>query len=177
MSFLSVRTAIVDAIKTAIPDLKTVESHGGKFGMADLKHYAVRAPAVVVSNLGGGVMREEGAAKVSPRKWAAFIIARGASDERRDAQAMVIAQELLDLIPSNRWGDDNCHIPENIRDDNLFSIAIDKLGVALWAVTWDQDYDIEPDASGLDDFVTLYGTWELDDVEVMESITTLETET
>lgn len=171
---------MVSAIQTAIPTLNSCEAHGGRFGLQDLKHYAKRAPAIVVTNLGGTNTRREGGTKVSDRQWAAFVITKGTSQERRDAQALVLVQELLKLLPdqSGRWGDDNAHIPENIDDDNLFSVELDKQGIALWAVTWTQGYDIEPSTSGLDDFVTLYGTWDMaeqDDQTDMESITTLET--
>jgi hypothetical protein len=176
MSFLSLRTAIVDAIKAGVSIINTCEGHGGRFSIDELKRYSVRSPAVLVCNLDGKT-RNEGGSKVSSRRWAVFIITRGISQKKRDAQVIVIVQEVLELIPNNRWGDTNAHIPQDIVDKNLFSADIDKLGVSLWVITWEQGYDIEKSTSGLDDFESLYGEWDMAPIDEqidMESIVELE---
>lgn len=175
MSWLTTRTAIVAAINTAIPALNTCQAHGGRFTLEDLRRYSLRSPAVLVSLL-GGTTRIEAGTTVTPRRWVVFVITRGESDDKRDAQAIAIAQTVCGLIPNNRWSDDNNHAPADVTDDNLYNVTLDKHGVALWAVSWEQGYDIEPDSSSLDDFVTLYGDWDNvpEDTEQMYSITTLE---
>jgi hypothetical protein len=61
-----------------------------------------------------------------------------------------------------RWNDEHAHLPENVADENLFSA--DALGICLWAITWDQGYDIidvDP-ATIADDFDHCYGDWDLE---------------
>jgi len=47
-------------------------------------------------------------------------------------------------------------MPSSVRADNLYNGAIDQLGVAIWSVTWSQQWyiDEEIDLSTLDDFIT-----------------------
>lgn len=182
MSWLTTRAAIVSAILNKdtglTPRPKTCEPHGGRLTLADIKRYSLRAPAILVSLIGGTTKRQSGT-QVTPRQWAAFIITRGTSgvNNRRDAEAIVLAQALSLFVDLNNWGDDDNKRPEDIRDDNLYSIELDKQGIALWVVAWQQDYDIEPDASALDAFVSLYGDWDMapQDAQIdMQSKTTLE---
>ena len=69
---------------------------------------------------------------------AAFVIT---ADKRRlpkEEAALALVEALLALINGHRWGLSAITAAQNVKAENLFSGRVDKQGVALWAVTWDQ---------------------------------------
>lgn len=169
MSYLAFRAAVVAAIGAGIPALRTCEPHGGRFDVGELQRYAARAPAVLVACTGVGDVHEQAAAAVAMLRWVAVVIARDVpavaaqTDPvvvhvpavHRDAQMLVLSESLLGIISGNRWGMSSTHRPQRIRGDNLYSGQLDKKGIAVWALSWDQAIDHEPiDVSTLDAFET-----------------------
>jgi phage gp37-like protein len=139
VSLLGLRAAIVAGCKAAVPSLRTCEAHGGRFAPEDLKRYATGAPAVLVACLGAVSVEQtaEGEADGMLR-WAAFVLATDKAGHPRDAGALAVVEALLSRIPGNRFADAANTIPYDLRADNLYSGAVDKLGIALWAITWRQ---------------------------------------
>lgn len=145
MSLLSYREAIVADIKAAIPTLRTVETHRGRFdSAAEIKRYGLAAPAVLIAITAGdpapiasGTLRIDAGV-------ALYVITRDQPQLARDAGALAIVEALLRHAQDNLWRDAALAAPKNFRAANLYAGAIDKLGVALWAVTFDQAVEIEP---------------------------------
>jgi hypothetical protein len=161
MSTLALRSAIVSAIDDGIPTLKTCQAHGGKFDLKELMRWAVQAPAVLVSVLGGNIQRE-GGANVIDLRVAAFIVTPGSSASHRDAAVLTIVDAIAALACNNAWDYSQASAPQNIKCENLYAGDIDQKGVALWAVTWTQNVDVgEIDASELDDLKTVWAQWDL----------------
>lgn len=162
MSLIACRDGIVAAIKAAIPALKEVKSHAGRFDLAELQRLAAKAPAVRVACL--GVL----SAKATPGcveitvSWAAFVIAKDQRGLKRDAAALALITAIMPTIPGNLWGLDNVDAPDKIRADNLYSGKLDQKGVALWGVRWQQDMQLgQLDEATLEAFNTLFVDWDL----------------
>ena len=64
-------------------------------------------------------------------------------------------------VAGNRWGLEWAHIPEEIRCDNLYEAELDKTGVAIWAVTWQQRIEVTREQT-LESFNTLSAAWQLE---------------
>ncbi|EGJ49048.1 phage protein Gp37 [Desulfocurvibacter africanus] len=158
MSLTAMREAIVAKIKAELPELKTVESHGGRFDFAELKRVSARTPAAFAACLGVSDAQAWGSGgEVScSALWAVFVVvASKQRDAPRDLVAMALTQAVLGLLPDQRWGlDASRSSPGQIRADNLFSSVVDKIGVAMWGVSWRQEVDIaNVDLSSLPDFL------------------------
>jgi phage gp37-like protein len=161
MSLALFRDAIVAKIKTDLPTLRTCQAHGGRFDLGELSRWAMQSPAVIVSVLGGAVERE-GGANVINTKVVAFVITPGSSVSHRDIAVMSIVDSLVAMVCQNSWNYEDAQAPQNMSAENLYSGDLDKTGVALWAVTWDQRLDVGIlDEETLDDFKTNYVKWDL----------------
>lgn len=157
MSILALRTAIVDAIDTGIPALRTCQAHGGRFDVEELRRWAIQAPAVVVACLGSKDVNTYSGQVVGRLQFVAYVITAGTSAAPRSEAILTLAESVAALAANNAWAYADAQAPAEIRIDNLYSGTLDKQGVALWAVTWTQRVDLEVfDSSTLDDFDTLY---------------------
>lgn len=176
MSIDTALTSIVAGISEALPQLKTCDSHDGRFDLNELKRISTKAPAVYVAALATGDLRGDIGTEV-PVTFAAYVITREERRMPRDRQARVLVAALLALINGNTWNDDNItEAPMRVRAQNLYSARSDRDGVAMWAVTFTHPVRIDQlDASTLDDFLTFAGT-STDDEEntVIETTGTLE---
>ena len=152
-------------------DKARCEIHGGRFAPQELEHVQVNAPVLRAGCLAVASAEADGygAVKFDFRLAAIVIGRRTAKDEPSGAQARRLAARLCfelareqagengrflwpqaafsteELDPATgrgRWG----HIadPREIRAANLYSGQIDKKGVAIWAVTWMQEFHAIP---------------------------------
>jgi phage gp37-like protein len=150
------REAIVAAVDAALPELRTCQSHGGRFDRGELQRLSRRAPAVLVAVLGiPGLDDGAGAGRAAVR-WGAYVLTRDTPAVRRDVAVLDYAEALMRLVRGNRWALGSAQRPRRIGADNLYSGELDKHGIALWAVTWEQEIAFAPrDLADLADW-TLY---------------------
>lgn len=164
MSLLAARTAIVSAIDTAIPSLREVKAHDGRFDLAELKRWAAVAPCVRVAALAVPRFGMQGRQPYAVVRWGAFLVCAGApaTPLSRGAQALTYAAELMSLIPGRVWSLSGAQAPDGMSAQNLFSAEIDRHGVSLWAFQWTQQIDIALlSAAELEDLLTVHLDWDL----------------
>lgn len=167
------RDAIVTAIDNALPDLYTCESHGGRFDTAELKRYSKQAPAVLVAAVSVPSLADDKTQTVQVR-WAAFIITRDTPTASRDVAALDYAEALMRTVRRNTWGLDNVQNPERIAADNLYSGPLDRQGIALWAVSWQQGINLRhTDIAQLADWTDYNATHQVGDGPVAQDHVTL----
>ncbi|MAK91782.1 MAG: hypothetical protein CMI13_11170 [Oleibacter sp.] len=155
MSLDSVRSSIVTTIKNALPQLKTCSAHAGRFNLQELTRISHNSPAVFVACLGFTGTSGVGETS-STAAWAAYIVTAERSAADRDTTALKIASALATFMDGQTWDDDNVvEEPQNVSGQNLYSAALDKSGVALWAVTWRQAITVgtSTDIDELNDFL------------------------
>lgn len=163
MSLPDIRTAIVEALKTAgLGD--HVEAHPGKLSVADIKKIVARGNANVrVACIGIPRIEQSDIGPELESHWAAYVIAFDRQGLSRDAAAMIIAASVASLVAGNTWGRDDIDSPLAIRADNLHSGVVEKRAIALWAVTWRHIWTpVLPAAGTFDDLLTVVATWDLD---------------
>ncbi|PMM64167.1 hypothetical protein [Vibrio sp. 10N.261.46.F12] len=141
-----------------IEKIQTVERHIGRFDKADdIKRW--------MSNRDGGVrvaaLRVQQYETVGNRlignvNLVAYVFTTDQFGYEKDLRAEVVAGKLArELVDRSALPTAYGRV-ENVRSDNLYSGEIDKLGIAIWSVTWSQQWylDEEIDLSTLDDFIT-----------------------
>ena len=162
------RDAIVASIKAAVPGLYTCESHGGRFDAAELGRYSKLAPAVLVAAVSVPTL-SDGKDQIAEVRWAAFIVTRDTPSATRDVAALDYAEAVMRTVKLNRWGLDNAQKPERLAADNLFSGQLDRKGIALWAVSWQQGVSLRyTNVAELADFTLYTATHEVGDGPVAE---------
>jgi phage gp37-like protein len=163
MILTQLRDKIVAGIKTAAPSLKEVKEHGGRFGLAEIKAAATKAPAARVACLGLSGIEFEGAVAKARSVWGVFIVAADQVASRRDAVALAMVATLGAVLPGNCWTlEASVDGARDVRADNLFSRELDRQGVSLWALTFNHLVDLgRVDPADLDDFVRAYVDYDL----------------
>lgn len=143
MSLLDLRDAIVDQVKATFPELRECSGHAGRFDLEELKRFLLSAPAVRVAVV--SVRNIEGTGTGQARgdaDMAAFIVTRDTSKLPKEDAAMAMADSLAPLVVENDWGLAGAGAARDVKAQNLYSAAIDRTGVALWAVSWSQQVEL-----------------------------------
>lgn len=168
---VSAREAIVAAIEANVPSLRTCESHGGRFDRGELQRIGRKAPAVFVAALSVPGLEEMGGAVPANLRWGAYVITRDTPQAGRDVAVLDYTEALLRLVRDNRWGLDGAQKPTKVSADNLFSGKLDSSGIAMWAVTWDQQLHLTPKPiSELADFELYHATHEVGGTDTQNAI-------
>lgn len=139
MKLKALRQAIMNHINAQLPQLKAVDSHPGRFNLDELKRIATRLPAVRVALMGmPTVNRLETGENEAVIRMAAFVVTGDRRQLPKDESALAIVESLLVFIPGQRWGLKGAMDARGVKADNLFSGKVERQGVAMWAVTWEQ---------------------------------------
>jgi phage gp37-like protein len=169
MSLESLRDAIVATIRTGLGPGIACEAHGGRFDVAELRRVSAKAPAVFVASLGFRDLVYANGLYKGTFAWGAFVVAKDKPRVHRDLVAAAVVDRLALIVPENTWGSDDClDAPQAVRGDNLFSSGVDSSGVAMWAVSWQQQMAVAEamtaaDLAALDPFETLYARYPVAD--------------
>ncbi|MEZ8655689.1 hypothetical protein AB6D60_17035 [Vibrio splendidus] len=141
-----------------IEKIQTVERHIGRFDKADdIKRW--------MSNRDGGVRiaalrvpqyETVGNRLIGNVNLVAYVFTTDQFGYEKDLRAEVVVGKLVRELMDRSALPTSYGRVENVRSDNLYSGEIDKLGIAIWSVTWSQQWylDEEIDLSTLDDFIT-----------------------
>ncbi|WP_299733994.1 phage protein Gp37 [uncultured Endozoicomonas sp.] len=168
MSLETVKAAIVQHLTTEYRQTRRVhkvEGHRGRFETVDeIKRIAARCPALLVStdgvrNLGETYGRHQGI--WGDASFCIYVLTKDLPGQPRDTQAEQLVGALAHTITDNDWGCE-AQIPKNVDARNLTTTAIDRLGVALWAIAWRQAILIEQaEVLPLADFERLHIDYDL----------------
>ncbi|WP_178860824.1 phage protein Gp37 [Thiomicrorhabdus cannonii] len=133
--------AIKDDLKQRFSALKTCEVHPGRFNLGELKRLSAKTPALLVSALGTLKTENTGTEQSdSTKQLAVYFVTKNAPGLSADdaCRNLVDALEIYLEGQLPRWGLVGISEPTAIRSDNLYTSEVDKNGVMLWAVTWQQ---------------------------------------
>jgi phage gp37-like protein len=145
-----------------------VSMHDGEWDVDEIETYSKKAPCIVVVG-DGGKSQKTGNTIKELHRFDAYVMTRdrtvSSARLQRTRGALIIYEHLLRLLHSTYWNSDahtyNAARPDKIESANLYNGKIGDVGVALWAVRWEQLIEIpaDTDANDLDDFRTLYNTY------------------
>lgn len=160
MTLADLRAAIIADLQARLGNNVKVSGHGGRFGSDELKRYGAVAPACLVAILGVSNLQASGSSIVGDVACAALIVTADRPGLLRDLAALGIVTTLVAALPGVDFGLDVSGAA-SVRADNLYSGAVDQLGVALWAIAWRQPglTFTALDPAELDDFLSLTVTY------------------
>ncbi|BBF92360.1 phage protein Gp37 [Blastochloris tepida] len=139
-SLLDLLDAVVDGLAAKVPQLKSVEAHGGTFDEAEIRRFSAAAPAAKVAILGTGRWQRDHSGRfVIPVRLVVVVATRDGADAKRDRRALALVMAIAAALDGNRWGLDQVGRPDAIEAESLYSGAIDKTGLGLWQIAWTQD--------------------------------------
>lgn len=155
-----------------------VERHIGRLNTEqDVKRWiGNREGGIRVAAMNVESYEKVGGAIIGMVNLSAYIFVTDFYGYEKDTRAEVIAGMLAAALMSKEATPGCYSKPQDIRADNLYSKNIDELGVAGWAVSWKQKWqlNIPIDPADLDDFIKFGLRGELaDGAPVLEGEVTL----
>ncbi|WP_431786867.1 hypothetical protein [Vibrio harveyi] len=144
--------------ESEIDKVATVERHIGRFDKPeDIKRWlARRGGGVRIAALRVNQYKTVGNRLVGDVNFVAYVFTTDQYGYEKDMRAEVITGRLVRAMMDRKATPTAYSMPQGVRADNLYNGGIDQLGVAIWSVTWSQQWyiDEEIDLSTLDDFIT-----------------------
>jgi hypothetical protein len=131
--------AVKDRLNTVLPALKSCDVHDGRFDVSELKRIATQAPAVFVAVLKVPKTTTNGQDQLeADLSLVVYIITKSAHKLDKGEAARNLAEFIMQQVKSERWDGQAQNRATQIAGDNLYSGIVDKMNIALWAVTWKQ---------------------------------------
>lgn len=167
-STIAITQVVVDAIAAqfkgnikALDKVTTVTRHKARFNTAqEIKKEVTGSGCIRVTALNVTNTRREAGAVVGQVKFVAFVMTNDQFGKNRDIRAELIAGKLGVAISQPDFtkglGKVAYRPVSQSSWQNLYSSALDDLGVALWSVEWSQEYrlDVPLNLEDLDDFLS-----------------------
>lgn len=142
MSLITVRAEIAKALRKSLVGTDVLE-HGGTFDLGELKRVATRMPAVVIVCLGVTDFERQAGAVIANSIFAAFVVAANTLKAQRDVAALALVEEIAVELPFQTWDHKAAKAPTGVVATNMYSAALDKEGVTIWAIRWNQQVQLE----------------------------------
>ncbi|MGR6871238.1 hypothetical protein ACU6U9_02770 [Pseudomonas sp. HK3] len=150
-TFLS---AIKDRLHEVLPELNTCDVHDGRFDVSELKRISTKAPAVFVALLKVPSTKTNSEDQLeADLSLVAYIVTKEAHKLDKGEAARNLSEAIMILVKNERWSTIEIERASDIRGDNLYSGAIDKQNIALWAITWKQTITLGDKYINEDDFL------------------------
>lgn len=141
MSVYAVRVEIAQHFRTLLKGVEIFE-HAGSFSPEDLNRVSAKAPACVVACLGIPKLNIVGGEPVADVDYGIFVVTSNTIREKRDVAALNLAEKILRSLPFQHWDSKARSRPENISGSNMYSAALDKKGISMWSILWQQQVEI-----------------------------------
>ncbi len=172
VDLLGHRDAIVEALSGLLPSSVTVSGIPGRFDLAELERYAVKAPAVLVAVLSGTGVDDRG--DVSPKlEVAGYVLTKNGRGGVAAATGLKLVSVLLHVIRGRQLSPES-QTATGLAFRNLHSTGLGEEGVWLAAVTWSQVSPLTQEADDtLTDFLRLQATYDLAPADATPEATNL----
>lgn len=133
---------ITDHLEAALVNHTTdVASHPGRFTEAELSRLLTgrKAIRVAIENTQSVSVNGQGIQEAN-LLMAAFVICSDTKEQPRHQSALLLTEAVMEQLPFNRFGTSYLKPvkPSSISAENLYSGEIDRKGIALWGISWEQ---------------------------------------
>ncbi len=139
---------LLNAIETGIKeefgsDIKSVELHGGRFSIDELKKVSRNAPAIYYGLLKLVKPKEFTCNTDRDAMLVASVITKDKPQLSRHISVIDISERLSDLIIDNNWGLDFVDQQDEVTVQNFYSNKISTIGVAIYGLSWTQQVRLD----------------------------------
>lgn len=165
---------VLEGQENELDKVAAVERHIGRFDkVEDIKRWmGRRGGGVRVAALRVTEYDTIGGRLIGNVNFVAYVFTTDQWGYTKDSRAEVITGRLVRSIMDLSALPTAYSQVANVRSDNLYNGKIDELGIAIWSVTWSQQWylDEEIDLGSLDDFITFGLRGEISDDETVPAI-------
>lgn len=180
MNLLELRAGIATTLSnaSALVDVN-IYTHEGEFKIEDLRRYARKTPAVIVSVAGFDGTQDPIVSRAGARASCVLVIftENRPQDPKGDGALTLATKVYRELVKGQFFGLETNSVPKNVKGRNYFSTGLDKLGATLWAITFDMDVDLYDDSESFDDLELIYTEYDLgpEPDDVIEAVDQIDT--
>jgi len=145
----------------------TVFEHGGDYDLHEVKRYASRTPAVIVSLVRVECETDHGGIPLADTLVCCMVLTADKARLTKDVSSMDVVHSLLNILcrhPLSGWGLADVGPPNDVKAANCYDKNIDAEGISLWAVSWCQDVELSPYellVSPTGDLATIHATYDI----------------
>jgi hypothetical protein len=145
----------------------TVFEHGGDYDLHEVKRYASRTPAVIVSLVRVECETDHGGIPLADILTVCMVLTADKKGLNKDISSMDVAHALLNILcrqPLTDWGLNDLGPPNDVKAANCYDKDIDAEGISLWSVSWCQDVELSahaPLTSPEDDLNAIHATYDI----------------
>ncbi len=133
------RQAVLTTLQQAFPHLNDVAYYQGALDNQALKRIVTRLPTLKLALLGVTSIKPlETQECEASLHMAAFIITNDLRRLEREHAALALVESLTVLLNQQQWNYPYARPAHQIKAENLFNGEVDKQGIALWVVSWQQ---------------------------------------
>jgi hypothetical protein len=145
MAISDLRSDYVALFAAALPTADVV-ARDGRLDATEIKRWSMRPPVVAVTLLGidGAPSVESIPEQVTVRlRWGMFLLASSTAGAKRGDNCLEMLQAAMSAVRlRSTYSDTGARQIADLRADSLYGGDIDKQGIAIWAVSWTQLYDL-----------------------------------
>ena len=148
------RNAIAAYIRSMMPNLGECRPHPGRFDLEELKRVSAKTPAVYVACLGVSGATDAGgddAMVDAGLAMAIYVVTTDRQGLPRDVAVLNIVEALSLALVGNRFGVADVGVPSEIKGQNLYAGNVDRIGVAMWGLSWKQSVRLKAESSEFGD--------------------------
>ncbi len=162
------REAVVSRIRTSLPGLREVASHGGVFSLDEAKRRITNSPSVYVAVLGVKPGDHAATGQITGQaEIAAYVFARNQGALAAETQAWAIGVDVVRAISGHHIVDGSM-VACDVEIENLWSGELDRNGACIVAVVWSTEVVLGTDWLSQDLLITGDSVEQLGDVQVDE---------
>lgn len=156
--------------KAALAELKTCELAGGRINLEETDRRSLALPAAYFACTGTRDGRMIGDKFRTRGLFLLVLLVKSnvagqpVPQDRAHGIARFAGRVLAVIAAAKTWGNAEVEgAPEKVASTNPYSAAIDKAGVALWGITWEQQLALTavPEPVPLDDFLLLNADYQI----------------
>jgi len=166
-----IRDAMLAEVRAHYTDkqVTTVAWHDGEFDLKAIERYSRGAPAIIFS-FGDSNVSKRGGHVFIGIEIVAVLLTRAMESLDRTTWILNLTETFLQLLHSNTWAD---RAPSTSKTVNAYSDSLDRLGLSMCVVQWDDVVELPDDTalSTLDDFLLAHGTLHTGEQETEQLIT------
>ena len=146
MRIIELLTAIQASLKAALPELYNCDLHGGRFDLKELNRIAARTPSIYIACLGSKALKDVATGESDlTLTLAAFVVTDDKQGLPRLEGVINLTEAVMLHVTNNRFGLKGLGAGTDASYQNLYNGSIDKHGVAMNSVTWQQTLRIADD--------------------------------
>lgn len=153
-----------------LTELKTCEMAGGRIHLEETDRRSLKMPAAYFTCTGSRDGRMVAGKFRTKGLFLLVLVVKSnvagqpVPQDRAHGIARFAGKALAVVAAAKSWGNAEVEgVPEKVSSTNPYSASIDKHGVAIWGITWEQQLALEavPEPVALDDFLLLKADYQI----------------